>query len=98
MAFLQAVLTLSEPSSSSSLTQYSTHTTEADKFLVLYVLLKLKLVKGKSLIFVNTVERGYRIRLFLEQFGIKSCVLNAEMPLNSRWVRGDMGRGTDVDR
>jgi ATP-dependent RNA helicase DDX56/DBP9 len=55
-----------------------------DKFLVLYVLLKLKLVKGKSLIFVNTVERGYRIRLFLEQFGIKACVLNAEMPLNSR--------------
>ncbi len=53
--------------------------------MVLYVLLKLKLIKGKALIFVNNVERGYRVKLFLEQFGIKACVLNAELPLNSRY-------------
>ncbi|KAJ9115658.1 hypothetical protein QFC20_000985 [Naganishia adeliensis] len=80
-----AILTLTEPTSSSLLTQYYTTTTEMDKFLLLYVLLKLKLVKGKALIFVNEVDRGYRLRLFLEQFGVKSCVLNKELPLNSRY-------------
>lgn len=79
-------MTLTEPTSSSLLTQYYTTTSELDKFLLLYVLLKLKLVKGKALIFVNEVDRGYRLRLFLEQFGVKSCVLNKELPLNSRSV------------
>ena len=37
--------------------------------------------------FVNDVERCYRLKLFLEQFSIKSCVLNSELPLNSRLVR-----------
>merc|ERR1712072_1182567 len=26
----------------------------------------------------------YRVKLFLEQFGIRSCVLNSELPVNSR--------------
>ena len=55
-----------------------------DKFLLTYIILKLKLVKGKCLLFVNDVERSYRLKLFLEQFSIKSCVLNSELPLNSR--------------
>ena len=48
-------------------------------------MLKLKLVKGKCLIFVNDLDRCYRLKLFLEQFSIKSCVLNSELPLNSRF-------------
>ena len=36
--------------------------------------------------FVNDVDRCYRLKLFLEQFSIKSCVLNSELPLNSRYV------------
>ncbi|XP_036183047.1 probable ATP-dependent RNA helicase DDX56 isoform X2 [Myotis myotis] len=58
--------------------------TEEDKFLLLYALLKLSLIRGKSLLFVNTLERGYRLRLFLEQFSIPACVLNGELPLRSR--------------
>ena len=50
----------------------------------MYVILKLKLVKGKCIIFVNDVDRCYRLKLFLEQFSIKSCVLNSELPINSR--------------
>jgi len=46
--------------------------------------LRLKLLKGKVLIFVNDVERSYRLKLFLEKFGIKSGVLDGEMPFNSR--------------
>lgn len=30
------------------------------------------------------MDRCYRVKLFLEQFGIKSCVLNSELPVNSR--------------
>nr|XP_035941127.1 probable ATP-dependent RNA helicase DDX56 isoform X3 [Halichoerus grypus] len=58
--------------------------TEEDKFLLLYALLKLSLIRGKSLLFVNTLERSYRLRLFLEQFSIPTCVLNGELPLCSR--------------
>ena len=36
------------------------------------------------LVFVNTAESGMRVRLFLEAFGVRSAVLNAELPLNSR--------------
>ena len=57
---------------------------EVDKFLLIYVVLKLKLIRGKCIIFVNDVDRCYRLKLFLEQFSIKSCVLNSELPLNSR--------------
>jgi len=67
-----------------NLTQYSVRCSEVDKFLLAYVILKLKLVRGKCILFVNDVERCYRLKLFLEQFSIKSCVLNSELPLNSR--------------
>jgi ATP-dependent RNA helicase DDX56/DBP9 len=65
--------------------------TEEDKFLLLYVLLKLKLIKGKALIFVNNTDRGYRVKLFLEKFGIRTGVLNAELPFNSRSVLFNSG-------
>ncbi|KAJ9605247.1 ATP-dependent DNA/RNA helicase [Cladophialophora chaetospira] len=66
------------------ITQYSVKCGEDEKFLLIYVLFKLRLVKGKCLVFVADVDRSYRLKLYLEQFGIKSCVLNAELPVNSR--------------
>ncbi|XP_075766871.1 putative ATP-dependent RNA helicase DDX56 [Pelodiscus sinensis] len=57
---------------------------EEDKFLLLYALLKLGLVRGKAILFVSSVGRGYRLKLFLEQFSIPACVLNAELPVHSR--------------
>jgi len=48
------------------------------------VLLRLGLVRKKVLLFVNSINEGFRLRLFLEAFGIRSAVLNAELPLNSR--------------
>lgn len=45
---------------------------------------KLKLIKGKCIIFVGDIDRCYRLKLFFEQFGIRSCVLNSELPVNSR--------------
>lgn len=67
-----------------ALAQYLVRTSEDDKFLLLYAMLKLKLVTGKIIVFVADVDRAYRVKLFLEQFGIRSCVLNGELPVNSR--------------
>ena len=54
------------------------------KLLQTMVLLRLGLVRKKVLLFVNCINEGFRLRLFLEAFGIRSAVLNAELPLNSR--------------
>lgn len=64
--------------------QYVIKCGEDEKFLLIYAMFLLKLIKGKSIIFVGDVDRSYRVKLFLEQFGIKSCVLNSELPLTSR--------------
>lgn len=69
---------------SSQLQQYSVKCEEEDKFLLIYTLLKLGLVRGKTLIFVSTVDRCYRLKLFVEQFSIPACVLNSELPVHSR--------------
>ncbi|KAK3006795.1 hypothetical protein RJ639_017214, partial [Escallonia herrerae] len=55
-----------------------------DKLVHILALLKLELVQKKVLIFTNTIDMSYRLRLFFEQFGIKSALLNAELPQNSR--------------
>lgn len=64
--------------------QFVVKCAEDEKFLLTYVIFKLQLIKGKCLIFVSDVDRSYCLKLFLEQFGIKSCVLNSELPINSR--------------
>lgn len=67
-----------------NLVQFYAKTTEFDKFLLAYVIFKLNLIKGKTIVFVNNIDRGYRLKLFLEQFGIRCCILNSELPINSR--------------
>lgn len=80
-----AILKLNEENlMKSNLVQYYAQTTEFDKFLLAYVIFKLNLIKGKCLLFVNSIERGYRLKLFLEQFGVRCCILNSELPVNSR--------------
>ncbi|CAG8351116.1 unnamed protein product [Penicillium salamii] len=64
--------------------QFVVKCAEDEKFLLTYVIFKLQLIKGKVIIFVADVDRCYRVKLFLEQFGLKSCVLNSELPINSR--------------
>ncbi|XP_047952213.1 DEAD-box ATP-dependent RNA helicase 16-like [Salvia hispanica] len=55
-----------------------------DKLIHILALLKLELIQKKVLIFVNSIDTSFRLKLFFEQFGIKSAVLNAELPQNSR--------------
>lgn len=55
-----------------------------DRFLITYAMLKLRLLRGKTIIFINETNQCYRLKLFLEQFSIKTCVLNSELPIQSR--------------
>jgi ATP-dependent RNA helicase DDX56/DBP9 len=66
------------------LNQFYVELPGADKELLLYALLKLNLCTGKTIFFVNDVERCYRLKLTLEQFCVRASVLNAELPANSR--------------
>ncbi|XP_054043681.1 probable ATP-dependent RNA helicase DDX56 isoform X4 [Rissa tridactyla] len=58
--------------------------TEEEKFLLLCALLKLRLLRGRALLFVSTLARCYRLKLFLEQFGVPACALNSQLPARSR--------------
>jgi ATP-dependent RNA helicase DDX56/DBP9 len=64
--------------------QYVLKVAEDEKFLLIYAMFKLNLIKGKTIVFVGDVDRSYRVKLFLEQFGVKAIVLNSELPLASR--------------
>nr|POF22101.1 atp-dependent rna helicase dbp9 [Quercus suber] len=77
-------LSSEEASEKPTLTQYIVRSAEEDKFLLIYTIFKLQLIKGKVIIFVADIDRCYRVKLFLEQFGIRSCILNSELPVNSR--------------
>ncbi|KAK2756708.1 ATP-dependent DNA/RNA helicase [Arachnomyces sp. PD_36] len=80
-----AILKLTEQEEDGAeMSQFAVKCAEDEKFLLTYVIFKLQLIKGKCIIFVGDIDRCYRLRLFLEQFGIKSCVLNSELPVNSR--------------
>ncbi|XP_025415264.1 probable ATP-dependent RNA helicase DDX56 isoform X2 [Sipha flava] len=69
----------------SQLTHYKFNAEEEDKAVILYCCFKLKLIKGKTIVFVNTVDKCYKLKLFLEQFGIHTCVLNSELPASCRY-------------
>ncbi|KAI1452109.1 DEAD-domain-containing protein [Annulohypoxylon moriforme] len=79
------ILDLEEPDEDGGgVSQYTVKCGEDEKFLLIYCMIKLELVKGKAIIFVSDVDRCYRLKLFFEQFGIRSCLLNSELPVNCR--------------
>ncbi|KAJ3447154.1 atp-dependent RNA helicase ddx56-related [Anaeramoeba flamelloides] len=78
------ICNIKETESNKLLTQMAIKVTEDDKFLLLYVLLRLGQLQTKALIFVNDLNKSYRLKLFLERFSISSVVLNNELPQNTR--------------
>ncbi|EOA16221.1 hypothetical protein CARUB_v10004361mg [Capsella rubella] len=83
------VLTLTEDSDKeepvpSNVQQFWISCSAQDKLLHILALLKLEVVQKKILIFINTIDMGFKLKLFLEKFGIKSAILNGELPQNSR--------------
>jgi len=47
-------------------------------------MLKLGLLEGRGILFVNNLDNCYRLKLFLDMFSIRCIILNAELPLASR--------------
>lgn len=80
------ILKLEEPALAigDQLSHYQIEAEEFNKAAILFTLLKLKLIQGKIIIFVQSVERCYRLKLFLEQFSIRTCILNSELPITIR--------------
>lgn len=66
------------------LAQYHISCQEDEKFVLLIAMIKLNLLRGRTIIFVNSLKRCYKLKLFLEQFAVKSCLLNPELPIASR--------------
>lgn len=80
-----ATVDVADEASGGGLRQFYLKCSHHDKFLLMYALFKLNRIPGRSLIFVNSVDRGFRLKLFLGQFGVSTGVLNCELPLASRW-------------
>jgi len=55
-----------------------------DKFLLLYCLIKLNVMYGKTIIKVNNIYEGYKLKIFFNRFGVNAQVLNPELPLNTQ--------------
>ncbi|KAL5111180.1 putative ATP-dependent RNA helicase DDX56 [Taenia crassiceps] len=70
--------------SESQLAQYVISADESSKYAILISMVQLKLIRGRTIIFTNSIDRCYKLKLFLEEFGIKSVVLNSELPVASR--------------
>ena len=68
-----------EHGTASRLAQYYIRVPEQDKHLLLYTLLKLKVIPGKALIFVNDVEGCFKLKLFLDRFGIAAAALDSQL-------------------
>nr|CDS33406.1 ATP dependent RNA helicase DDX56 [Hymenolepis microstoma]CDS35301.1 ATP dependent RNA helicase DDX56 [Hymenolepis microstoma] len=70
--------------SESQLSQYVISAEESSKYAILISMIQLKLIRGRTLIFTNSIDRCYKLKLFLEEFGVKSVVLNSELPVACR--------------
>jgi len=78
------LLKLEEPRVTGKLSQFYYVCHKMDKYLILYTLLKLQLVQGKTLIFVDSIQDAYRLKILFERFSMNSAVLNADLPHASR--------------
>ena len=66
------------------LAQYYIRCPDKDKHLLLYTLLKLRVIPGKALIFVKTVDDCFKLKLLLDKFSIAAAALDSSLPQNSR--------------
>ncbi len=54
--------------------------TVLDKYILVFNLLKLAILEGKTVIMVNDVIQAYRMKYFLSKFSLRSFVLSTDMP------------------
>ncbi|VDN32735.1 unnamed protein product, partial [Dibothriocephalus latus] len=70
--------------SDNRLTQYMISAEESSKYAILIAMIRLKLIRGKTMIFTNSIDRCYKLRIFLEEFGVQTVILNSELPIATR--------------
>lgn len=63
---------------------YLVATDECHRHTLLFGLFRLKLIEGKTLIFVNSDEDTYRLQHFMEQLGIATLLYDPSLPMNVR--------------
>lgn len=80
------VLKLEEPDlpPQSQISHFFMWAEELEKATILLSLTKLHLLRGKNIVYVNSVDRCYKLKLFFAQFRIKCCILNSELPVKIR--------------
>ena len=54
--------------------QYVIKLEEEDKFVLIYALFKLELVRGKTLMFVSSVDRCYKARIITGKCKVSACL------------------------
>ena len=54
--------------------------TVLDKYILVFNLIKLAILDGKTAIMVNDVTQAYRMKYFLAKFSLRSFVLSTDMP------------------
>ncbi|ELP93440.1 DEAD box ATP-dependent RNA helicase, putative [Entamoeba invadens IP1] len=67
-----------------NITEYSIFCEQKDKILNLYIILRLNMIRGKVLIFVNSIQQAFFVKIFLDRFSIPSVVLNSDFPRDIR--------------
>jgi len=50
--------------------------------VLLFTLIKLAIIEGKTVIYCHDVSNAYRVKLFLNRFHLKAFVLAPDMPKN----------------
>ena len=79
-----AIVRVKDEHGKGELKQFFLTVPEDDKGLVMYVFLKLGVVKHPCIVFANATDTCYRIKLLLEQFSVRCGVVNEQMPSNVR--------------
>ena len=51
-----------------------------DKYILVFNLLKLAVLEGKTVIMVSDIIQAYRMKYFLAKFSLRSFVLGTDMP------------------
>lgn len=82
---VESRVALSNAALASALHQYYlVATDECHRHTLLFALFRLKLIDGKTLIFVNDDEDTYHLQHFLEQLGIATLLYDPSLPMNVR--------------
>ncbi|GKT16010.1 hypothetical protein ADUPG1_010835 [Aduncisulcus paluster] len=82
------VVDMKDLSTAASKDSFPTHLViripEKEKMYVLFALIKLGLIQGRCLVFVNKSQRAYALRLMLSMFGVDCACLTGDVPVESR--------------